>query len=117
MKISFIGDSNCASVGDTPFESYPFIVAKHFNAKILHSGVDADNLFHAYQTFREKIEESDYVIFCVSDPNRVPNRYRIPAMGGIPDMGYEKLPLGGLVQNYLYFGMMYTRTKKSTRIY
>ena len=99
MKISFIGDSYCASVSDKPFESYPFIVAKHFNAKILYSGVDADNLFHAYQTFLEKIEESDYVIFCVSDPNRIPNRYRVPAvpyrgMAGIPAMGSEKLPLG-----------------------
>ncbi len=97
MKISFIGDSYCASVSDKPFESYPFIVAKHFNAKILHSGVDADNLFHAYQTFLEKIEESDYVIFCVSDFSRVPNRYRIPAMGGtIPVLSppIDELPLG-----------------------
>lgn len=94
MKISFIGDSYCAEVGNEPFESYPFIVANYFNAEIICSGLAADTLFHSYQTFLEKVEESDYIIFCVSDFNRTPNRYRVPTVSGRIPSNMEELPLG-----------------------
>ena len=94
MKISFIGDSYCAGVGNEPFESYPFIVADYFNAEIICSGLAADTLFHSYQTFLEKVEESDYIIFCVSDFNRTPNRYRVPTVNGRIPSDMEELPLG-----------------------
>jgi hypothetical protein len=83
MKIAFCGDSYCNNIRkvsqpNKSYFPYPHLVAKEFNAKILCNGLSGVALFHAYETMMENIEEADYIIFCVTEPYRFANRYRIP---------------------------------------
>jgi hypothetical protein len=77
MKIAFCGDSFCASIGKDPFPSYPYLIAKEFDAKILCSGQNGGCLFYSYERMMENIEDADYIIFCVTDSSRLANRYNI----------------------------------------
>jgi|TARA_Y100000310_G_scaffold99188_1_gene96970 hypothetical protein len=78
MKIAFCGDSYCEHIGTDPYLSYPYLVAKEFNAEILSRGLGGRALFHAYETLMENIDRADYIIFCITEPHRLANRYRIP---------------------------------------
>jgi|TARA_Y100000310_G_scaffold93379_1_gene90884 hypothetical protein len=78
MKLAFCGDSYCAEYENDPYPSYPYLVAKEFNAEILCHGWGADCLFHSYEIMLDNIEEADYIIFCVTHSFRLANRYRIP---------------------------------------
>ena len=83
MKIAFCGDSYCNNIRkvsqpNKSYFPYPHLVAKEFNAKILCNGLSGVALFHAYETMMENIEEADYIIFCVTEPYRFANRYRLP---------------------------------------
>ena len=96
MKISFIGDSYCASVGDKPFESYPFIVAKHFNAKILQLGLIGQSFtcsfFQSYVDLRASLSvlfEADIIIVCISAPDRLSTSLGIPLSPAVLGCSYE----------------------------
>ena len=82
MKIAFIGDSFCADSGPLAtdyagFLGYPDIVAKWFNAEILATGRAGSCLYHSYKDLLEVVDEADYIIFCVTDPYRLPNRHSV----------------------------------------
>jgi hypothetical protein len=72
MKIAFVGDSYCADIGK---ETWPGIVAKESDAKIIAKGLGGRHLFHSYEILLEVVDEADYTVFCVSEPFRLPNRY------------------------------------------
>ena len=75
MKILFCGDSFCSYMLEP---HYPYLVGKEFNAEVLGHGLLGRSLFHAYQVMMENIEVADYIIFLVTEPGRLSNRYAIP---------------------------------------
>ncbi len=110
MKIAFCGDSYCNNIRKVAWSyspersqpnksyfPYPQLVAKEFNAKILCNGLSGVALFHAYETMMENIEEADYIIFCVTEPYRFANRYRIP-VGANYILGDDFTGIGGTVR-------------------
>ena len=76
MKIAICGDSYCADIRKDPYPTYPYLVAKEFNAEILCGGIAGHSLFHSYELLMEHIDNLDYIIFCVTDCARLPNRDR-----------------------------------------
>ena len=72
MKIALIGDSFCADVDQS---SWPWFVAKEYNAEIIAKGIAGRHLFHAYEVLLDVVDEADYIIFCISEPYRVPNKH------------------------------------------
>ena len=72
MKIAFIGDSFCA---DITKGGWPLIVAETFNADIIAKGIGGRHCFHSYEILLEVIDEADYIIFCITEPYRVPNKH------------------------------------------
>ncbi len=75
MKIAFIGDSFCANHGSG---SWLDIVLKEYNAEMLCQGRGGTALFHAYEDLLGIINEADYIILCITDAFRIPNRFGIP---------------------------------------
>jgi len=102
MKIAFCGDSFCLDIfnfnpGGTvselinpvfnpkrlvPFEPYPYLVAKEFNAKILCSGQGGGTLYNSYEVLMKYIQEADYIVYCITDAVRLNNKYRLPLSVG-----------------------------------
>jgi hypothetical protein len=88
MKIAFCGDSFCANAGpnglddlwwwDPPDYDWPWLVAKHFKARIICHGISGVNFFRSFQKFLGRIDDADYIIFCVTEPYRVINKHNIP---------------------------------------
>jgi hypothetical protein len=76
MKIAFCGDSYCAAINNEPYPSWPYLVAKEFDAKILCSGQGGGCLFYAYETMMKNINDADYIIFCITEPHRLASRYK-----------------------------------------
>jgi hypothetical protein len=74
MKIAFIGDSFCANYGSG---SWLDIVLKEYNAEMLCQGRGGTALFHAYEDLLGIINEADYIILCITDAFRLPNRFGI----------------------------------------
>jgi len=72
MKIAFIGDSYCEYVTDG---SWLFFVAKEYNADIIANGIGGRHLFHAYEVLLDVVDEADYIILCISEPYRMPNKH------------------------------------------
>ena len=72
MKIAFIGDSYCEAITDG---SWLFFIAKEYNANIIANGIGGRHLFHAYEVLLDVVDEADYIIFCISEPYRVPNKH------------------------------------------
>ena len=75
MKIAFCGDSFCAQI---TADTWPYLVAKEFNGTITCKGLSGNALFHSYEELLPVVDESDYVVFCITDPHRITNRYRLP---------------------------------------
>ena len=75
MKIAFCGDS---FVVDTTDKSWPGLLSKEYNAEILCKGTSGLSLFHAYEKMVEHINDSDYIIFCITDPSRLSNPFKLP---------------------------------------
>ena len=75
MKIAFCGDS---FVVDTTDKSWPGLLSKEYNAEILCKGTSGLSLFHAYERMIENINDSDYIIFCITDPSRLSNPFKLP---------------------------------------
>jgi hypothetical protein len=78
MKIAFCGDSFCADITNDDYPSWPYLVANEFNGTITCKGLSGNALFHSYEELLPVVDESDYVVFCITDPHRLPNRHRIP---------------------------------------
>ena len=95
MKIAFVGDSFCAEWGD-PWRGYPawtMLLLKEFNATAGQSGIGGDCLFHSYQQLLKCIDTVDYIIFCITEPDRLANRFNIPMNIGIAENEYIPDPL------------------------
>ena len=75
MKIAFCGDS---FVVDTTDKSWPGLLSKEYNAEILCKGTSGLSLFHSYERMVEHINDSDYIIFCITDPSRLSNPFKLP---------------------------------------
>ena len=75
MKIAFCGDS---FVVDTTDKSWPGLLSKEYNAEILCKGTSGLSLFHAYERMLENITDADYIIFCITDPSRLSNPFKLP---------------------------------------
>ena len=75
MKLAFCGDS---FVVDTSDLSWPGLISKEYNAEILCKGTSGLSLFHAYERMVENITEADYIIFCITDPSRLSNPFKLP---------------------------------------
>ena len=75
MKIAFCGDSFVVDTTDT---SWPGLLSKEYNAEILCKGTSGLSLFHAYERMVENINDSDYIIFCITDPSRLSNPFKLP---------------------------------------
>ena len=75
MKLAFCGDS---FVVDTSDLSWPGLISKEYNAEILCRGTSGLSLFHAYERMVEHINDSDYIIFCITDPSRLSNPFKLP---------------------------------------
>tara|TARA_B100000809_G_C15053466_1_gene499780 strand:- start:132 stop:1070 length:939 start_codon:yes stop_codon:yes gene_type:complete len=94
FKIAFIGDSYCADIYHVKgkdwarppyFDTWVDIVAKEFNAKILQVGFSGLSFINSYyQAIRPHkkhpvvVLDADWVIVCVSAPDRLPNRFGLP---------------------------------------
>ena len=85
MKIAFCGDSFCrdtTAAGKAPdtnypilFSSWPYLVAKEYNGDIIAKGLPGRALFHSYEKLLEHINNVEYIIFCITDPYRLANKY------------------------------------------
>ena len=75
MKIAFCGDSFVVDTTDT---SWPGLISKEYNAEILCKGTSGLSLFHAYERMVENINDSDYIIFRITDPSRLSNPFKLP---------------------------------------
>jgi len=79
-KIAFVGDSFCAQsvrLGTNhPCEgnSYLDIVADELDADIICTGLGGSALYYAYKQIKTVIEKSDYIVICVTNPNRLYNK-------------------------------------------
>ena len=77
MKIAFVGDSFCMNAfPDMP--SWPYLVAKKFNADIIQMGHGGQHFFHAVHALMPKILLADIIVMCVSEPYRIINNYNLP---------------------------------------
>jgi hypothetical protein len=95
MKIAFVGDSFCAESG-TPWRGYSawtMLLLKEFNATASQIGLGGDCLFHSYQKLLRYINTVDYIIFCITEPNRLANRFNIPMNIGIAENEYIPDPM------------------------
>ena len=78
MKIAFCGDSFCGHITADNYPSYPYLVAKEFNGEITCKGLPGNALFHSYEELLPVVDESDYVVFCITDSHRLANRLGLP---------------------------------------
>ena len=95
MKIALCGDSFCAEWGD-PWRGYPawtMLLLEELNATAVQSGIGGDCLFHSYQRLLKYIDTVDYIIFCITEPDRLANRFNIPMNIGIAENEYIPDPL------------------------
>lgn len=62
------------------FDQYdwPYLVTKHFNAEPTHCGIQGVNFYHSFEMFQRKTRDEDYIIFCVTEPFRIINKYKLP---------------------------------------
>ncbi|SVD28996.1 uncharacterized protein METZ01_LOCUS381850, partial [marine metagenome] len=91
LKLALIGDSYCADVYKTPYKTWPYIVAENLNASIISLGRSGAAMTHSYEDLIAVVDEADVVIVCVTEPNRVPNRYGLPLNIGITSRKKESI--------------------------
>mgnify|MGYP003111470441 CR=1 FL=1 len=76
MKIAFVGDSFCA---DTGRMTWPDLITKELDAKIISKGVQGANQYAILrQTKKVLALKPDLIIFTHTDPYRLANRYDRP---------------------------------------
>ena len=97
MKIAFIGDSYCEAIIDG---SWLFFVAKEYDADIIANGIGGRHLFHAYEVLLDVVDEADYIILCISEPYRMPNKH-----------GMHITPLNYSIELIDSYGIHYERLK------
>ena len=81
MKIGYFGDSYCAANQREHIDyAWTELVAKELGCEIHNECIYGDTLFHAYKYLEECEVDLDYLVFCISDPIRLPNQFRIPTI-------------------------------------
>ena len=78
MKIAFCGDSFCSEHWE---DTWCYIVAKHYKASSIPLGQDGSNEYAILQRFKKLISTKiipDLIIFCHTDPYRLPNNQNLP---------------------------------------
>ena len=81
MKIAFVGDSFCAEFeqeGNRGYSSWTMMLLNEYNATAIQKGISGDCLFHSYERLLDHIDETDLIIVCVSDPDRLANKDTVP---------------------------------------
>jgi len=77
MKIAFVGDSFCQDVAvEHCVYPYPYLIAEQYNADIVQQGRGGCCLFHSYEDLLNIVDEADYIIFCITQPERLANKHR-----------------------------------------
>lgn len=95
MKVGFFGDSWCGcnpNIGGQWF-SWPYQTMDKLGFEYSNYCLSGTHLFHAWIELKKHIDEVDYVVLTISDPNRFPNDYQIPTMsaGWDKSIALEKL--------------------------
>jgi len=78
LKIALIGDSFCETVWKEPYKTWPYLVAEDLNAELIALGRGGTALLHSYEDLVLVVDEADYVILCITEPNRLANKYGAP---------------------------------------
>jgi len=78
MKIAFVGDSFCAEHKFPECTPWTKMLLEEYNATSIQKGIDGDCLFHAYQKLLKVVDDTDYIIICVTEPDRLPNMEELP---------------------------------------
>ena len=67
------------NVRSDDFDQYdwPDLVTKHFNAIPTNCGIQGVNFYHSFEMFLRKTRDEDYIIFCVTEPYRIINKYKL----------------------------------------
>tara|TARA_Y100001937_G_C7091484_1_gene317968 strand:+ start:288 stop:902 length:615 start_codon:yes stop_codon:yes gene_type:complete len=78
MKIAYIGDSFC---GEQAGDGWCYIVSKHYGATSIPLCQDGSNEYAILQRFKKLLSTKiipDLIIFCHTDPYRLPNNQDLP---------------------------------------
>lgn len=116
VKIALVGDSFCNSVKYTPYKTWPYIVAEELNANLVSLGRSGSALLHSYEDLIDIVDEADYIILCVTEPNRIANRFGLPLTMSakeedIPDLEKEGRMLDPVFGWKDYWGVTNKQTK------
>ena len=77
-SIAFCGDSFCKIYDEQPYQGWPNLLWHHYDANIVCDGMAGCALIHSYEKLLPVVDKADYVIFCITDPARLPNREALP---------------------------------------
>ena len=89
MKIAFVGDSFCANDTAFPYPSYLYLLENKM--EIILEGRPGNPLFHSYEELLTIIDIADYIVFCVTEPSRLPNKHSFPICLGVLDNDFQLL--------------------------
>ena len=78
MSIAFCGDSFCEICEEQPYLAWTNLLWHHYDANIVCDGMAGRALIHSYEKLLPVVDKADYVIFCITDPARLPNREALP---------------------------------------
>ena len=96
MKIGYFGDSYCAANEREHIDfAWTELVAKELGCEIHNECIHGDTLFHAYKYLEECEVDLDYLVFCISDPIRLPNQFRVPTL----NHGFNKKIAASRIKN------------------
>jgi len=78
VNIAFSGDSFCSLHSNEPYKAWTTLLRDHYNADVLCYGMAGYALFHIYEKLLQVVDKADYIIFCITDPYRLSNRWIAP---------------------------------------
>ena len=78
--IAFCGDSYCdpGTGSNQSYKSWPNILVDYCGNNALCYGMSGHALFHSYIKLLDCVDKVDYVIFCITESTRLPNRWFAP---------------------------------------
>jgi hypothetical protein len=88
MKIAFCGDSFCANIDNTHYPTYLYLLEEQ-GANIILTGTPGNPLYHSYMSLLEVIDKADYIVFCITEPGRLPNKDSLPICYGSTSVTFE----------------------------
>ena len=79
--IAFCGDSFCANIDSVQYPTYLYLLEEQ-GANIILTGTPGNPLYHSYMSLLEVIDKADYIVFCITEPGRLPNKDSLPICYG-----------------------------------